>query len=81
MKNQTPAEFFKLPILGKLKTKSLIMHDTISNKDHEIPSEEYHIIYIEDKYYVCNQWYDESKKKPQLISKELVESIELLEQK
>ena len=76
----SPSEYFKLPVLGKIITKRT--EGTVTNlttnktEPHIMESEEYEFISEEKDFYVCNQWYKEYKKIPQLVPKEFVEKKE-----
>ena len=78
---KTPAEYFKMPIKGKIITKrtecTLTNMDSGESKPHIMESEEYEFISEENTHYVCNQWYKSHKYIPQLIPKEFVDKVEI----
>ena len=63
---QTPSEYFKQPVIGKITTKSPL----------DGTEDSYEVIGQNDTAYVANQWYKEYKKVPQLVPKDFVTNFE-----
>jgi hypothetical protein len=49
--------------------------ETGEKKKITFPPDKYEVIAEEETFYVCNQWYDEGKGKPQLVSKSMVKKF------
>jgi hypothetical protein len=82
MKN--PATFFNRPVIGKIITKEISYTVTNHNNSVEkltMSSDEFEIIAEEKTFYICNQWYKEYNNTPQLISKDMVESVTFYKEK
>lgn len=75
MKN--PSELFNLPVIGVINTIPLSIKITTNSsnevKEEVIEPDFFEIIEKAESFYICNAWYDESKKKPLLISFNLVQ--------
>lgn len=69
----TPTEFFKNKPIGVIKTLPITVK--IDNKPITYESIEYEVLDVQDdEYFVCNFWYDESKKKPLVVHVDMVET-------
>lgn len=69
----TPSQYFKLPIIGIIKTTILNVKNIENDNEFSFPSTLYDVIAEEETYYVVNIWYKEHNKTPQLISKNMVD--------
>lgn len=67
---QKPSIYFNKPIIGKIKTKPI---------NDVFVGTEYNVIDIEiingKTIYVCDQWYKEHSKAPQLMADTMVEKF------
>jgi len=79
LESKTPSQEFNLPVLGTIETKplSVTMTNQTTGEDTvmEFKPETYEVLGESQTAYVCNQWYKEHKKIPQLIPKDQVKKF------
>lgn len=76
-----PEQFYQIPIMGIIETAELkmeIIHEDGRHEEKKIPPAIYEVLAENDVFYVTNVWDDENKKKPLIVSKDIVTSFESL---
>jgi hypothetical protein len=66
----SPKEFLNLEILGNIVTEDLTL-----SEGTVLSGSSYEVIEILEDIYVCNEWYNEAERKPQLVPKFLVKKF------
>lgn len=77
---KSPAEYFKLKVLGKITVKemngTMTFLTTGKTIPHTVPSTTYEFIKEDDSCFIANHWSKEHKKQPLILAKSLIEKVE-----
>lgn len=75
----SPSEKYRLPVLGTIIVNEVHLTQTDINTGEQSPftlqGTQFDYISEEETFFVCNEWYDEAKGKPQLVPKMFVKEI------